>query len=831
MAQIPLVFFASIYGLTAIAGLMLAYAEERVFPEILTPAFAIVAYVLTDHSRKLHLPVIWANALGLAAFGWAGIQMYGSTLDVCLVAGAHLLVYLTWIVLFQDKRLQQYWWMCALAILQVAVGSILTISSSYGGMLIGFMFVAIWTLSVFSLYQAYLQYAESSELTDATAAADLFTRTVSGSQTSRNRPGNSVRDLLMRPAAFRGTMQLDPDERWLGFRYGISMLAVASGALVIAAFFFLFIPRLWAGRSEWSSSEQKQFQAVGMAGFTTEVHLGDLIPLLENSNRVLQVSMFDRDGAALDLERYCEEIGYEEPVFRGVAMEVYEEGTWSESGVRPTFRSIGDGREADSVRQQILMEPLGTPILFAIHPIEGIRLSNTQDLPDVHPLGMQVFRPQNVPVNKPLLYDVFSPPASYFATRRMNARRPGLRRRSNVFSGVRPRFTWQRLRELPQSSSDKSGPLEDYFRQCTHFPEGSLPGLAKLSRTLTGYVPDRPLMSDSDEYDRFLKTVEILNGQLRDSGIYSYSLDTSSRDPKIDPVEDFIVNRKTGHCEYFASALALMLRAVGIPSRIVSGFKGGSVNVLSGNYEVEQRHAHVWVEAYDGLGGWKRVDPTPAAREESVASFASRIGAAHDLASVVSTTWSRLINIDINAQRTAFYTPILNYVRNWWQPVNGQPPLLARIYAGVVMFVTDPTQWFTFTGLVVAIFFGAAITAVVFVVRMRKRIWRRFRTLLARRRSNRGICIAFYVRFENLCRQLGLVRTQGQTQREFAGTVGPRIREAVVSADGLPELPSRLVEFFYRVRFGEEQLSPAVVEEIDHSLTRLETALRKSKRR
>ena len=137
--RVATVFFVSIYGLTAIAGLMLAFAEGNPFPEILTPALAIVAYVLTDRTRKLFTPrafgpTRWASL----AFLYAGYQMYRSRpIELRLLAGAHLVVYLTWIVLFQEKHLPQYWWMCALSVLQVAIGSILTISSSYGGMLLG----------------------------------------------------------------------------------------------------------------------------------------------------------------------------------------------------------------------------------------------------------------------------------------------------------------------------------------------------------------------------------------------------------------------------------------------------------------------------------------------------------------------------------------------------------------------------------------------------------------------------------------------------------------------------------------------------------------------
>jgi hypothetical protein len=580
------------------------------------------------------------------------------------------------------------------------------------------------------------------------------------------------------------------------------MMAVSGGALLVAAGFFLFIPRLWAGRTEWGSGETKQFQTAAMTGFTTEVRLGDMVPLLENPKRVLQVSLFGPDGAPLDLTAYCERLGYSEPLFRGASLEMYENGTWTGMGRGPTSAIVVASPAGKCVRQQILMEPMGTPMLFAIEPAEAIRLPNPNEQAEMQPITRQFFRPEAVPSDKALLYDVYSPVVA------------DIRRGRNRYD---PREPFAR----------------DYFRQYRALPE-SLPGLVSLARKLTGFAPDRPpRLQQKADFSR--RSVEILSHHLRDSGDYRYSLDTSIRDPKIDPVEEFVVNRKAGHCEYFASALALMLRAVGVPSRLVSGFKGGAVNTISGTYEVEQRHAHVWVEAFiegrDRRGYWMMVDPTPAARDASVEGFASRIRTAHELASVVTSTWSRLISIDIEAQETAFYVPLLNAVRNWWNPASGRRPFFALLIAGIVDFATDPTQWFTATGLVVATCFGIVLTGVVLLVRIRHRLWQRLRGLWKPRHSERRIRIAFYERFENVCRQLGLVRSRSQTQREFAGTVGSRIREVVHNADGLPELPPRLVEFFYRARFGAEDLSPSVIDELNRDLTALEHGLRKPRRR
>ncbi|WP_353684826.1 transglutaminaseTgpA domain-containing protein [Thermodesulfovibrio sp. 3907-1M] len=75
------------------------------------------------------------------------------------------------------------------------------------------------------------------------------------------------------------------------------------------------------------------------------------------------------------------------------------------------------------------------------------------------------------------------------------------------------------------------------------------------------------------------------------------------------PVEDFLFNKKKGNCEYFATAMALMLRIKNIPSRVVGGFKGGTYNEFGGYYIVRASDAHLWVEAWID-GQWHRFDPS-----------------------------------------------------------------------------------------------------------------------------------------------------------------------------------------------------------------------------
>jgi hypothetical protein len=804
VSRIPTVFFLSVYGLVAMAGLMLAFAEGTPFPEILTPALALVAYVLTDRTRTVYLPLLWANMLGVTVFLGAGWQMRNQTLEQRLLVAAHLLVYLSWIVLFQKKNLAQYWWMCALAVLQVAVGSILTIETSYGGLLVAFMFMSIWTLSLMSLYEAYLQY-EAGGPSDVAARASGAARSSGGWRTGRKAAAERARLLWTRPSAARGSIQLNPDERWLGLRYTRSILAIGMAALVVAAAFFLFIPRLWAGRTEWGGADTQKFAAVAFAGFSNEVRLGDLVPLLENSKRALQIRVLNSRNDSIDVEDYCAQIGYAEPLIRGATLEVYEDSTWKGSGQLTTWQpEPKHSLSGNVVRQEILMEPIGTSLIFAIHPVDAVSLPNPLDIVQTIPASRQMFRPENVPSDKPLSYVVFSPPGEIAAENLGKVRR-----------------------HVDIDLTDPNDPTHSYLM----LPAQGLKGLRQLALKVTGGERITGDPSNRASAEKAHRLVDLLCAHLRDTGEYVYSLDTSSKDPKLDPVEDFLLNRKAGHCEYFASALALMLRAVNVPSRLVSGFKGGTVNAISGAYEVEQRHAHVWVEALLGGDRWLTVDPTPPARAASVASFAAPVKSVHELASVVNSTWSQLMNMSINDQQTSFYVPIRDAIQNWWTPKSGAPPFLAKLYYGVIDFATDPTQWFTVKGILAASVTGALFTALTLLIRMRSRIWKRVIGLWKRQSSAREIRIAFYERFEALCRQLGLVRSSHQTQREFAGSVGARIREVVVSSDGLPDLPPRLVDFFYRVRFGDEDLSPAVVEQLYRDLTSLEGALRDPRRR
>ncbi|MBK9110375.1 MAG: transglutaminase domain-containing protein [Nitrospira sp.] len=95
---------------------------------------------------------------------------------------------------------------------------------------------------------------------------------------------------------------------------------------------------------------------------------------------------------------------------------------------------------------------------------------------------------------------------------------------------------------------------------------------------------------------------------------YRYNLDVPSLQ-SAHPLEDFLLTRKTGYCEHYATAMVVLLRATGIPARLVTGFLATEWNEFSRYYTVRQRDAHAWVEVYFPRSGWITMDPTPPAPE------------------------------------------------------------------------------------------------------------------------------------------------------------------------------------------------------------------------
>lgn len=138
---------------------------------------------------------------------------------------------------------------------------------------------------------------------------------------------------------------------------------------------------------------------------------------------------------------------------------------------------------------------------------------------------------------------------------------------------------------------------------------------------------------------------------------YRYSLDAPSGG-KSDPIDHFLFESRAGHCEFFSTAMTLLLRAVDVPARNVTGFVGGTWNRFGGFYAVRQGDAHSWVEVYlDGpkFVGWATYDPTPAVGAQPLAQSPGALSTLRELLEAVAQSWDRyVVGYDLPTQMEFF---------------------------------------------------------------------------------------------------------------------------------------------------------------------------------
>lgn len=135
---------------------------------------------------------------------------------------------------------------------------------------------------------------------------------------------------------------------------------------------------------------------------------------------------------------------------------------------------------------------------------------------------------------------------------------------------------------------------------------------------------------------------------------HDFRYDTNSPSGgKPQPVDHFLFESKRGHCEFFSTAMAIMLREIGIPSRNITGFVGGTYNRFGRYYAVREGEAHSWVEAYfdDPIRGWVTFDPTPTSGAQPLQETSGAYVYVRDLVEALSQRWNRyVVGYDLKTQ-------------------------------------------------------------------------------------------------------------------------------------------------------------------------------------
>jgi protein-glutamine gamma-glutamyltransferase len=749
-------FTLSLYAVACLAAALLAGAEGGwLIPAALTLPIAVAAYALVEH-RAAGIPTPLANALGLAAVAGALIELAVRDVEGRILFGAHMLVYLSWILLWQEKGSRQRWGLIALSVLQVAIGAVLTSAGSYGIGMAGFLVLTVWTLVLLQLDEAESRHARST-----------------GTPAAEPRGPESLLARGSVAAAKQAALG-----RWPTRQIAAAVAVTVVGAAAVGGAFFVLIPRFELGRATFDETTAPLARQ-RITGFTETVRLGSFGEILESSVPVFEVRLFDRDRPVA-VEDYAMALGLDEPLFRGLTLRDYDNGSWTtgEQGRGPT---LPRWPFADQIRQEYRLQPLDSQVLFAIAPVYAGDIAGTDDQIRRQAGTGTLLRPRGARTRGELVYEVHSPANAAMAER--------FRLASSVGRPEREREEFQLYRQFPDGLDQIQRLAADVAR-----PGGDEPAERRAERLLT---------------------------YLRDSGEFVYTLTGELADPRLDPVEDFLVNRKAGHCEYFASALALMLRAEGVPSRVVSGFKGGERNRFNGAFEVQQRHAHAWVEAYLN-DRWVTLDPSPAAgRSVTVAANAPPVPLWSDVRAAASNFWrDYVVQMNLSTQRRtlapvrdAATTAIRALRQEWW------PAIKSQLYG----MATDPSRWFSWQGGIVTFLGLLMLIATWRVGRLARLRWSRLQAARAAR-LRRGRRVEFYERFRQLCERESWTLSSGQTPREFAARVRTHLAERPIPSH-LALFPVELTEDFYRVRFGDIDLPEPRIDALNTRLHELEQAL------
>ena len=752
--------FISLTLQICLAAAIMAAAEEAPLALITIP-LALGSLIAIDLTSWLKPPRLLLNLAGLVSLGIAMAE-FRQQGESRLLAGGHLVVYLTWTFLLQVKDLRRMWWMFALSVLQVAVGAVLTTQPWFGAALFVYTASTVWTMSLLSLTRAALLadpqlLAQEPELSDTETAA--------------NAP------IAIRSFAWN-SVRTDEQGRWISPRFLGGGLLTFVLILVVGVSFFVLTPRVWIGDLNIFGDNPLRGRG-GATGFTENVKLGDIGEVMESHELVMEVQALNGvTGQPISPADLAAAVG-DEPLFRGAVLEYYTAGSWKkgEYDWRESYGMNG------TIRLNVTMQPLKSAVLFYTGNFMGAQGFTSPESIYFDLESCALEREDSSDMSTPYSYAVSVTP-------------PGTQ--------VNPRALewWNRMLRLNR--------IPEQFRRLLPTPTERLSQLAQQ-------VLDRsnPRGSPGSE-----ATARVLEAFLRDSGEFSYTLDLSVDDPTIDPVEDFVFNRKQGHCEYFASALALMLRGVGIPSRLISGFKGAEYNASSGQLEVRALHAHAWVEGFVD-GSWVTFDPTPGERDAEVASKAK--DAVPDLVDKTRSAWFQGMSYNKSQQDELVYAPLRNLgdsiKTNLAGLMQGNLPLLEHLKD----LSATPSRWLSGEGGTVAAFLLLTLSGAIWLVRVllkRWKGWTRERELAQRR----AITVEFYARLLSVLQRFGLADIPTLTPREFANRAEEQFQSRFRTAS-ITGMTLTLVESFYAVRFGDQPLSADQLQEVEHQLVLLEQSL------
>src|SRR5215475_1344142 len=492
-------------------------------------------------------------------------------------------------------------------------------------------------------------------------------------------------------------------------------LVAAAGTFILAGVMFFVIPRVGQATLPLRAELGRR-----ISGFSERVELGAFGEIESDQTVVMRIRFPDsvKEPERLPNLRW-----------RGLAFARFDGRVW-EAGSRQSvflrrdpsgeFALAAPRGTGPVVRQEILLDPVGSDVVFAAP--RALRIDIAPGAVTLDDMGSIVL--------------------------------PGVSTRPR---GLRP-SVWP-----------VEGPMRgrERFLQLPPLPER----IGALAREVTA--------GSRQSYEAALKLTHYLS-----SDRFTYTL-VLKRETQLDPLEEFLFVRRSGNCEYFAASLAVMLRSVGIPARVVGGFQRGEWNPYGRYFMVRMKDAHSWVEAFFDGAGWVTLDPSPSAAVEEAAGGPS--------------TWS----LYVDAVRMRWYRYVVN------GSLRDQVNVAASMHRGAAEWRTSFLGWRDWARSLPPAAVAAAAGAIVLLAW----VLQRYAPKTAGR-AGPATVPRFYLRALRLLARRGLRRAPAETAREFAQRVEAQ-------APGAATALARLTAVYERCRFGAIGPSPEETAVVEASLAAL----------
>jgi transglutaminase-like putative cysteine protease len=531
---------------------------------------------------------------------------------------------------------------------------------------------------------------------------------------------------------------------------GVTSGSVAFAALVVGGLLFFLLPRFTTGYFGGYSLRPKL-----MTGFSESVELGQIGEIQKSTAVVMRIKV------AGSPTRFMNE------KWRGIALTRFDGRRWKGTqGMRRRVYANAEGwiflsnaREVYSsaaLSYRVLLEPVASDSVF-VAPGAGIlrgRFASGSGLggDSLHRNFLLVDSTNSLfnpfPTFSELSYDAYSLPQSATAE------------------------------QLRVAGEDYPEEINAQFLQTPELD----PRIAALALEATAGA--------TTPYDKAVALENYLRTR------YGYTLDLTGG-PGRDPLANFLFDRRAGHCEYFATAMTVMLRTLGIPSRYINGFQTGEYNDVGGDFVVRASDAHSWVEVYFPRQGWITFDPTPAGNPPRHGWFAG-IAKYWDWFQLKWGEW--VINYDFLHQ-TALAQGVGSKSREW---VSGVRTRVGNFYQALVRRLSilqmEAEDW-PWTPVAI----GAALAGLVSLMGgrpLRERIARLWAlragggTRLSPRRAS-----AQYQEMLRMLARRGVRKPEAATPAEFATSI---------SHAELARPIQKLTELYQAARFGEMEVEPRI---------------------